>query len=141
MTSVKMAIEPTTVTAPLHYRAMALPVLLVASLLARRSPLRITLGFAKAVKRVVSRRPATRARVELVLAARDWAAARFPGRSACMEASLAAFLLTALTGRSVDWCIGCRFQPAESHAWIETGLRPVGEPTTPDRPFHVTIRI
>lgn len=113
----------------------------MASLLARRTPLRFTLGVARVVKRLVSRRPASRARAELVLAARDWAAARFPGRSACLEASLAAFLLTAFTGRAVDWCIGCRFQPAESHAWIETGHLPVGEPHTPDRPFHVTIRI
>lgn len=141
MTSVKMALEPATVAAPLHYRAAALPVLLVASVLARRAPLRLTLSIARAIKRVVGRRPASRVRAELVIAARDWASARFPGRSACMEASLAAFLLTALTGRAVDWCIGCRFCPAESHAWIETGQRPVGEPDTPDRPFHVTIRI
>ncbi|WP_169501837.1 lasso peptide biosynthesis B2 protein [Kribbella catacumbae] len=103
--------------------------------------MRLTLSIARRVQWLVGRRPASRAHAELVIAARDWAAARFPGRSACLEASLAAFLLTALTGRAVDWCIGCRFSPAESHAWIETGQRPVGEPDTPDRPFHVTIRI
>ncbi len=76
-----------------------------------------------------------------VIGARDWAAARFPGRSACMESSLAAVLIAALAGYGVDWCIGCRFQPAQSHAWIEINHQPVGEPDTPDRPFHVTIRI
>ncbi|MFC0627466.1 lasso peptide biosynthesis B2 protein [Kribbella deserti] len=141
MTSVKMAITPVTATAPLHYRLAALPVLLISSVLARRAPLRFTLATARTIKRIVGRRPASRQRTELVIAARDWAAARFPGRSACMEASLAAFLLTALTGRAIDWCIGCRFGPAQSHAWVETGQLPVSEPDTPDRPFHVTIRI
>ncbi|MFW6692735.1 lasso peptide biosynthesis B2 protein [Streptomyces sp. MAR4 CNX-425] len=55
--------------------------------------------------------------------------------------SLAAFLAVCLRGRAVGWCIGCRFDPCESHAWIEADNRPVGEPEPPDRPFHLTLRV
>ncbi|WP_279510120.1 lasso peptide biosynthesis B2 protein [Actinomadura sp. 7K507] len=57
------------------------------------------------------------------------------------ENSLAAFILLALRRRSVDWCVGCRFMPAESHAWIQIEGQPVGEPDPPDRPFRVTVQI
>ncbi|WP_433020149.1 lasso peptide biosynthesis B2 protein [Kribbella sp. CA-294648] len=127
--------------APLTYRLAAVPALLIASVLARWLPLRATLAIVRTTKRATGRHPLSRDGAQVVLRARDWAAARFPGRSACMEASLAAVLLAACTGHGVDWCIGCRFNPAQSHAWIEVDYQPVGEPQTPDRPFHVTIRI
>ncbi|MFB6726350.1 lasso peptide biosynthesis B2 protein [Kribbella sp. NPDC056345] len=126
---------------PLSYRLAAIPMLGIANLLARRAPLRLTLAIVRTLKAATRRRPLSRERAEAIIAARDWAADHFPGRSACMESSLTAVLLAASTGHCVEWCIGCRFSPAESHAWIEVDQRPVGEPDTPDRPFHVTIRI
>jgi hypothetical protein len=79
---------------------------------------------------------------ERAVAARDWAARWFPGRAACLENSLAAFLFTALHGRNAAWCIGCRLQPAESHAWIQDGNgNPSGEPSLHDRLCHVTVQV
>lgn len=141
MVTVKMSLPAAQTQAPLSYRLAAVPMLGIASLLARRTPLRLTLAIIRTLKAATRRRPLSRERAEAIIAARDWAAGRFPGRSACMESSLTAVLLATATGRGVDWCIGCRFSPAESHAWIEVDQTPVGEPDTPDRPFHVTIRL
>ena len=114
--------------------------LLVAVGLLRCAPLRPVLAAARTAKRLC-RVPATRSEANAAVAARTWAARYFPGRAACLELSLAAFLAAAARGRAVDWCIGCRFAPCESHAWIEVEGRTVGEPDLPDRPFHVTVRI
>ncbi|MER8234318.1 lasso peptide biosynthesis B2 protein [Streptomyces sp. NPDC094049] len=43
-----------------------------------------------------------------------------PGRAACLEESLAAYLTAALTGRRVAWVLGVRFVPQGAHAWIAT---------------------
>jgi hypothetical protein len=125
---------------PLSDRCAAVAVLALATTLVRIAPLRATLTIARAAKRC-TRRPATAAEAAKTIAARDWASQFFPSRAACLEMSLAAFLDSALHGRSVDWCIGCRFDPCESHAWIEASAQPIGEPNTPDRSFHVTLRI
>jgi hypothetical protein len=69
------------------------------------------------------------------------AARWYPGRAACLEISLAAFIALALRGYRADWCIGCRLGPAEAHAWIETASGPVGESVRQGRPLHVTVRI
>jgi hypothetical protein len=69
------------------------------------------------------------------------AARWYPGRAACLELSLASFIALALQGYRADWCIGCRFGPVETHAWIETACGPVGEPDRPARPLHLTVRI
>lgn len=84
---------------------------------------------------------ASRQDAERAIAARDWAAHWFPGRAACLENSLAAFIFAALHGRRVDWCIGCRLLPAESHAWIQASGRPAGEPAHHGRQFHVTVQL
>jgi hypothetical protein len=125
---------------PLSSLCVAAVALLTASFLVRIAPLRVTLAAARLAKRR-ARRPATRTEAARTLAARDWAARFFPGRAACLELSLAAHLACCLRGRAVDWCVGCRFDPCASHAWIEAEAGPVGEPVTPDRPFHVTLRI
>ncbi|MFG2564714.1 lasso peptide biosynthesis B2 protein [Streptomyces sp. NPDC048567] len=44
----------------------------------------------------------------------------WPGRAACLEESLAAYLAAALTGRRVAWVLGARFAPQGAHAWIAT---------------------
>ncbi|MEV0598497.1 lasso peptide biosynthesis B2 protein [Streptomyces sp. NPDC050315] len=135
-----MAVPTRTQRPPLRARIAAAATLTVATALVQLAPLRVTLATARLLKRC-TRRPASPAQAAKAIAARDWASQFFPSRAACLEMSLAAFLHTAMRGRSVDWCIGCRFDPCESHAWIEAAAQPVGEPDTPDRPFHTTLRI
>ncbi|MGW9438653.1 lasso peptide biosynthesis B2 protein [Streptomyces sp. NPDC055607] len=48
------------------------------------------------------------------------AAGWWPDRAACLEESLAAYLVAALTGRRVAWVLGARFVPQGAHAWIAT---------------------
>jgi hypothetical protein len=111
-----------------------------AVVLLRALPFRTVLTTAGLLKHL-ARRTADEREAERAIAARDWAMRWFPGRAACLENSLAAFIFVTLHGRGVDWCIGCRFLPAESHAWIQINSRPVGEPDLPDRPFHVTVHV
>lgn len=134
--SIRMALDDAQTRLPLTDRIVGLACVAAAVALLRCAPFRVTLAAARAAKRF-ARRPAGQAEVERAFAACTWAAKFFPGRAACLEASLAAFLAATTRGRTVDWCIGCRFGPCESHAWIET----LGEPELPGRPFHVTVRV
>ena len=57
----------------------------------------------------------------------------FLGRVACLELSLA-FVLFALTkGLSAKWCMGVKTLPFQSHAWVEIGGKPFGEPDFVER--------
>ncbi|MFE0059928.1 lasso peptide biosynthesis B2 protein [Streptomyces sp. NPDC059003] len=112
----------------------------VASALVHASPLRVTLALVRGLKRT-TRRAAGRAEAGRIAAACTFAARYVPGRAACMERSLAVFLACCAGGARVDWCLGCRFDPCEAHAWVETGGVPVGEPERLDRPLHVTVRV
>ncbi len=118
----------------------ALLAVMVAVTLVKVSPLRATLAIVGFLKRT-TRRTARVSDARTAVAARDWAVRYFPGRAACMERSLAAFLVCRARGRAVDWCLGCRFDPCEAHAWIETEGEAIGEPVSPDRPLYVTIRV
>ncbi|MEU0086983.1 lasso peptide biosynthesis B2 protein [Streptomyces sp. NPDC006274] len=138
--SIPMAVPARTDCPPLPDRFTAVASLALATVLVQAFPLRLTLIFARVAKRC-TRRHASAAEAAKTVAARDWAGRFFPSRAACLEMSLAAFLDSAMHGRSVNWCIGCRFDPCESHAWIEASARPVGEPDTPDSPFQLTLRI
>jgi hypothetical protein len=138
--SIPMAVPGEVPRPPLADRITAIAALALATALVQVAPLRITLAVAHLAKRT-TRRASTAAEAEHTIAARNWAARFFPGRAACLEMSLAAHLASCLRRRAVDWCIGCRFDPCESHAWIEADAQPAGEPTTPDRPFHVTLRV
>jgi ATP-binding cassette subfamily B protein len=51
----------------------------------------------------------------------------FLTRTACLEQSLALFLLATSKGKSVDWCVGIRLSPFTSHAWTEVDGRPIQE--------------
>lgn len=135
-----MAVPEHVDTPPTPDRIIAVVTLGVATTLVRTTPFRFTLGLARAAK-CCTTRAATVGEAQEATTARDWASRFFPGRAACLELSLAAFLFTAVHGRSVDWCIGCRFDPCESHAWIESANQSIAEPNTPDRPFHTTLRI
>ncbi|MBD1373984.1 lasso peptide biosynthesis B2 protein [Hazenella sp. IB182357] len=48
-------------------------------------------------------------------------------RSACLEESIALFLLATSYRKSVDWCVGVRLAPFSSHAWIEVQGNEIGE--------------
>lgn len=111
-----------------------------AVLLLRILPFRATLTAARLAGHL-ARRPASQQEARKAIAARDWTMRWSPGRAACLENSLASFLFAASHRQRAVWCIGCRFLPAESHAWIQAGDIAVGEPDLPGRPFHVTVRI
>lgn len=103
-------------------------------------PLRVVLAVATVIGRL-GIRPAAEPVALDAIASCQRAARWYPGRVACLENSLAAFIALALRGHRADWCIGCRLGPAEAHAWIETFFGPVGEPDRTGRPLHVTVRI
>jgi hypothetical protein len=124
---------------PLADAATAVAALIAASVVLRVAPLRLTLVLARTA-RACTREPSTSQEAQRAVAAHDWATRYFPGRAACLERSLAVFLASCSRRRRVAWCIGARFDPCESHAWIEVEGRAIGEPDTPDRPFNITIR-
>jgi hypothetical protein len=114
---------------------------LVLELMMLRSlPLRITITIASVIGRLGTR-PATEADVLDAIAACKLAASWWPGRAACLEIPLAAYIALALRRCRADWCTGCRLGPVDPHAWIETAAGPVGEPDHAGRPLHVTVRI
>lgn len=129
--------QPTT-TAPAT--AAGLAALALALLVLRCLPLRAALAAATAIG-CLGIRPASESAALGAIASCQRAADWYPGRAACLENSLAAFIALALRGYRADWCIGCRFGPAEAHAWIETASGPAGLPDRPGRPLHVTVRI
>jgi hypothetical protein len=64
----------------------------------------------------------------------------WPARVACLEESIAAILVLALTGRRATWCHGVATDPIALHAWIEIGGLPVAEPPSTGR-FTAILRI
>lgn len=143
MVSIKMAVG-TVDTASLNTsdKLTGLAVFTAAVIMLRVLPFRTSLAVTRVVKRVLARRSATQQDAKRAVNARDWAALWFPGRAACLENSMAACLFAALHGRNTAWCIGCRFQPAESHSWLQDGKgKPVGEPSLHGRLMHVTVRV
>ncbi len=63
-----------------------------------------------------------------------------PVRVACLETSVALVLFAALCRRSLDWCVGVRLGPFESHAWVEAAGEPVREPDRV-RLFHKILTV
>jgi hypothetical protein len=54
-----------------------------------------------------------------------------PGRTACLEESIAAVLLLAARRRAVWWCHGIASDPIRLHAWVQTmDGADVGEPAS-----------
>ncbi|GGL53565.1 lasso peptide biosynthesis B2 protein [Planomonospora parontospora] len=139
MSTIRMSC-PAPVPVPKTARLLAVAALLAAVALLRLLPLRAVLAVAHAARLVMRRHPDAAA-VRRLAAARDWAGRRWPGRAACLENSLAVYLTAASCGYYAAWCIGCRFAPAAAHAWTRTRLGPLGEPTDPDRPLHITVTV
>jgi hypothetical protein len=121
-------------------KVAGLGALALATLTLRCLPLRVTLAAATAIGCLGIRSATEVAAVDAVTSCR-WAARWYPGRAACLETSLAAFIALALRGYRADWCIGCRLGPAEAHAWICIASGPVGERDQPGRSLHATVRI
>lgn len=85
-------------------------------------PIRICVAVAPAAT-ILPGRPTLPQEAEAALAAVRRATRLWPGRSACLEESLAAYFAAALTGHRVRWVIEARFLPQGAHAWIEAGTR------------------
>jgi len=61
-----------------------------------------------------------------------WASVRkssfyFPGRTACLELSLAFVLFALMKRRSSTWCVGVATDPIRAHAWVEVDQKPFRE--------------
>ncbi|MEU2065006.1 lasso peptide biosynthesis B2 protein [Streptomyces sp. NPDC013455] len=97
---------------------------LLIALLLIRLPFRVLLRVVRWTSRHWCRYEATGAQGAAALAAVRQAAARHPGRAACLETSLASLTLLALR-RRLTWCIGTAADPLRFHAWIETAAGPV----------------
>jgi hypothetical protein len=107
-----------------------------------RLPFRGTLRAVAVLKRLLGRRAATREQAERAVRAVPYAARRHPGRVACLELSLGAVMMLALTGRSLHWCLGSTGDLLRFHAWVEVDHAPVAPPGDPDAdgPFHEVLR-
>lgn len=76
-----------------------------------------------------SRRPATPAQAQAAVHAVRYVGWYSPGRTACLEESVATALLLAARRLSVTWRHGVAPDPVRLHAWVETeDGTPVGEP-------------
>ncbi|TYB44221.1 lasso peptide biosynthesis B2 protein [Actinomadura chibensis] len=110
-----------------RFRAVvAFPFLVAAALLAR-APFRAACA-AVSLTRPWCRSDVPVERATRIVAAVERAARRYPFRAACMEQSLAAVLMAALTGRRLTWCIGAVPDPYRFHAWVEAAGAPVVAP-------------
>ncbi|MGW0033112.1 lasso peptide biosynthesis B2 protein [Streptomyces sp. NPDC003314] len=90
-----------------------------ALVLLRCLPVRLVVRTARLAGRLPGR-AASPQEADAVCAAVRRATGWWPGRAACLEESLAAYLAAALTGRRVAWVLGARFVPQGAHAWIAT---------------------
>ncbi|MFF4534128.1 lasso peptide biosynthesis B2 protein [Streptomyces sp. NPDC001407] len=100
--------------------------LAAALVLLRFLPVRTAIALARAAVRLPFP-PAAPEEADAVFAAVHRAARAWPGRAACFEESLGAFLAALLRRRRVHWVLGARFAPAAAHAWIETAEAVIGQ--------------
>ncbi|MCX5401313.1 lasso peptide biosynthesis B2 protein [Streptomyces sp. NBC_00102] len=100
--------------------------LTTALILLRCAPIRISIAVAGALGRT-NRPAASGEQADLLFHAVRHSGRFWPGRAACLEESLAAYVAAILRGRRVTWVIGARTAPAAAHAWIEAGGEVVGQ--------------
>ncbi|MEU5431006.1 lasso peptide biosynthesis B2 protein [Streptomyces olivoreticuli] len=100
--------------------------LALALLLLRCAPIRAVITLARTASRLPCP-PATPEEADALFAAVRAAARAWPGRAACAEESLGAFITALLYGRRVHWVLGARVAPAAAHAWIETADAIIGQ--------------
>ncbi|WP_416875452.1 lasso peptide biosynthesis B2 protein [Kitasatospora sp. SC0581] len=113
---------------------LAAPVALAAALVLLRLPIRYGVAAARRTATLPAR-PATVAQAQAAHHAVRRAARWWPGRVACLEESLAAFLTGVLTGRRVRWVLGATFLPRGAHAWTEAHGEIIGQEPA-DRVWH-----
>lgn len=99
-------------------------VLLVATVLLW-CPFRVSYALVRATRRGWCRGAPACGQVVLTASAVSRAARYFPGRVACLEQSLAVVLLSAMTRKRLDWCLGSAPDPYRFHAWVEAAGQPV----------------
>jgi Transglutaminase-like superfamily/Coenzyme PQQ synthesis protein D (PqqD) len=113
---------------------------LLLAVICTRLPFRATCRLVYALRKSWCRTPLAWERACSMVTAVHLAARWYPGRAACLELSLAAVLLAALSCRRLDWCLGAAADPYRFHAWVETAGQPVpgpGEPTEHARYLRV----
>lgn len=123
-------------------RHVALGLAAVAALVIATIMVRLPFGpMARAVQetRRWCRTPETVARAESLGAAVRRAAVWFPGRTACMEVSLATVLLAAARRRRLSWCLGALPDPYRFHAWVEVDGRRIRPPDDADPGDYVPV--
>ncbi|MFF9089931.1 lasso peptide biosynthesis B2 protein [Streptomyces sp. NPDC014991] len=98
---------------------------LLVALVLIRLPFRTLLRVVRWTLHRWCRQEATAAQAAAALATVRQAAARYPGRAACLETSLASLVLLALSRRRVTWCIGTAADPCRFHAWIQAQDVPI----------------
>lgn len=104
--------------------------IIFASVVVRRS-LRAALWLVSTSRRKWCRTDPDLGAARRTVAAVSRAARLYPGRSACLELSLAAVLLAAVRRRRLDWCFGSAANPYQFHAWVELDGRAVPVPGRP----------
>lgn len=110
--------------------AVAFICVVLASVAVRRS-LRTALWLVRTSRRRWCRNDPDLGAARRTVAAVSRAARLYPGRSACLELSLAAVLLAAVRRRRLDWCFGSAANPYQFHAWVELDGRAVPVPGRP----------
>lgn len=104
---------------------LAMAALTAASIMLRL-PFPISCAVIRATRRGWCRGATTVQQAARTVSAVSQAARCFPGRSACLEQSLAAVLLAAATRRRLDWVLGAAEVPPHFfHAWVEAAGHPV----------------
>lgn len=65
-----------------------------------------------------------------------------PFRTVCLEESLALFAILTIHHRlECSWHLGCRFDPAQGHAWVSCGSNRIDDTPHDSTPLYSTIII
>jgi hypothetical protein len=113
------------------YRVIALVAFAVAVVLLRL-PFRTTVRLVRALRDGWCHAPATTVQVTAVAAAVRRMTRWYPGRTACLESSLAEYLMMTTLRLAVDWVIGAAADPYRFHAWVEVDNAPIASDSNVD---------
>jgi hypothetical protein len=116
-------------------RICAAVIFLMAAALLVRCSFRFSYLLVRASRRKWCRRVPTPRQARTTVTVVSRAARHYPGRSACLEQSLAAVLMAAAARRQLDWCLGSAPDPYRFHAWVEVAGQAVSAPGEPGSQF------
>lgn len=119
---------PDTGPDPGWLRLLTAMVCVVAASVLLRCSFRMSLALVRATRRGWCRRAPTPRQATLTVAAVNRAARWYPSRTACLELSLAAVLMAAVSRGRLDWCLGSVPDPLRFHAWVEAAGQAVHAP-------------